>query len=390
MGILDGLTQGNGILAGLPNWMGNNSNTLLALGSGLASGANWSQGLANGFAGAQKGHQEDIAQQMLLRKQAALAQIAQGNGPIDYSQAARALLAAGDAPTGVSMLQMGQAAKNHADTIGIQRGELAVKQAAENRAENEGKTLYPGQTLVNPITGKIVYQGDPEASGMLNDAALDMMADQYLAGDKSVFANIGRGAQSSQNLARLRNRISQKMQAAGRSGAEQAATMVDFAAQSKAAGTSAVREANVQSSIEEARNTFPLALQRSRELPRGQFVPLNRAIQMIQAGTSNPALARFVTANQGVITAYSQAMSRTGVNSVNAQQHAEHLLSTATSPEAYEAVIHQMEQEMDAARRAPETVRKSILGRVSGKQDQPISPTPIKTLRFNPATGKIE
>jgi hypothetical protein len=38
-------------------------------------------------------------------------------------------------------------------------------------------------------------------------------------------------------------------------------------------------------------------------------------------------------------------------------------ISTATGPEAYEATIHQLEQEMAAAEAAPEAVRQKILGR---------------------------
>jgi hypothetical protein len=60
-------------------------------------------------------------------------------------------------------------------------------------------------------------------------------------------------------------------------------------------------------------------------------------------------------------------MSRIGVTSVHAQQAAEDLLLTADGHDAYAAGIHQMEQEMDAAKIAPEIVRQHILARISGK-----------------------
>jgi len=108
-------------------------------------------------------------------------------------------------------------------------------------------------------------------------------------------------------------------------------------------------------------------LQASAALPRSDFVPLNKLEQMIQAGTSDPRYIRYSTALQGAMTAYSQAMSRTGTNSVYAQQAAHDLLARATGPEGIQAALEQMGQEMEAAKVAPEIVRQAILARISGK-----------------------
>lgn len=240
-----------------------------------------------------------------------------------------------------------------------QKAELALKQEQMNRGIN----LPPGGTLVNPRTGEVIAHN---TAGAFDTQTLSDLADQYLAGDKSVFQNLGRGAQGAENIVALRNMVQQRARERGMQPGDIAATMANFGAQSAAARTSAVREANISASIEEAKQTFPMALEASKAVPRTSFVPLNRAIQMVQAGTSSPELARFVTANQAVITAYGQAMSRTGVNTVHAQEAAQHLLSTATSPEAYATVIDQLQREMDAAKVAPEMVRKEILRRISG------------------------
>lgn len=209
----------------------------------------------------------------------------------------------------------------------------------------------------------------------MSEEAMRPMVQSYLAGNQAaVLTGIGRGAQGSENLERFWGMVSEELKAQGLTGRDVAAARANFSAQSAAAKTSAVREANVAMAVEEARGTFPIALQRSQELPRGQFVPLNKAIQSVQAGTSSPELARFVTANQAVITAYSQAMSRTGVNTVNAQQHAEALLSTATSQEAYQAVIGQMQQEMDMALTAPEKVKERIMSGIRGGHKEESKP----------------
>lgn len=200
----------------------------------------------------------------------------------------------------------------------------------------------------------------------MDDDALHMMVQSYRAGNTGVLQGISRGVSGPDNLNRFWNMLSTDMQGEGATGGDLAAAKANFGAQSAAARNAAQRESTVSTAVNEAKGTFPLALQRSEEVPRSSFVPWNKAVQMVQSGTSSPELARFVTANQAVITAYSQAMSRTGTNSVNAQHHAEALLSTATSPEAYRAVIEQMGQEMEIAQAAPEQTRQDILSRIVG------------------------
>jgi hypothetical protein len=75
-------------------------------------------------------------------------------------------------------------------------------------------------------------------------------------------------------------------------------------------------------------------------------MPVNRLQQAIRTGTSSPEQARFGVANAALITAYAQTMSRTGVNTVTAQNRASEVLNTASSPEAYRAAVGQLKTEM--------------------------------------------
>ena len=247
------------------------------------------------------------------------------------------------------------------------RAEAGAREKQFGWTERDDGTLVP--TPGGPHDPATI-QAETKAKRLpgMDDDALKAMVQSYRAGNTIVLQGIGRGVQGPENLQRFWNMLAQDLKGEGATGADLAAAKANFTAQSAAARTAAVREANVQSAIEEAKNTFPLGLEASKAVPRTQFVPLNRAIQMVQRGTSSPELARFVTANQAIITAYSQAMSRTGVNTVHAQQSAEHLLSTATSPEAYEVVLDQLGKEMQAAVVAPETVRQAILARIAGRE----------------------
>lgn len=242
--------------------------------------------------------------------------------------------------------------------------ETAQKAQQQQFEQNKGVNLPPGGTLVNPSTGKVIATSD---SGLMSDQAVNLIVDRIHAGDPSALQNLGRGAQTGINLTRVQNRLAERAEAEGWSGADLAAAKANFTSQSAAATTAARRESNVESSVEEAKNTFPLVLQASAALPRSSFVPLNKLEQMIQAGTSDPRYIKYNTSLQGAMTAYAQAMSRTGTNSVYAQEAAHSLLEKATGPEGIAAALDQMGQEMEAAKVAPELVRQHILGRISGR-----------------------
>ncbi len=276
----------------------------------------------------------------------------------------------GDRRIDLDAKRLDQAAKQAADHLRMQTEQLA--ETKRGRTEPTGYRMVDGKLEAIPggPADPSVVRSQAEAKRLpgMGDDALSEMVRSYRAGNTGVLTGVGRGTQGADNLNRFWNIMAAQLKEEGGTGKDLAAAKANFTAQSAAARSAAVREANVASAVEEAKQTFPLALQRSTEVPRGNWVPWTKAVQMVQQGTSSVPLARFVTANQAVITAYSQAMSRTGVNTVHAQQHAENLLSTATSPEAYSAVIGQMQQEMDAALVAPEIVKNRILSGISGRE----------------------
>ena len=95
-------------------------------------------------------------------------------------------------------------------------------------------------------------------------------------------------------------------------------------------------------------------------LPRTNFVPVNRAIQAFQSGTSNKELAAFGAANLAIINTYARAISPSGVPTVHDKEHAEKLLSTATGPDAYNAVLDTMKKEIAIAHAAPQKAKEEM------------------------------
>ena len=78
-------------------------------------------------------------------------------------------------------------------------------------------------------------------------------------------------------------------------------------------------------------------------------------------------LARFVTANNSLITAYARGISPTGVPTVSDKDHGREMLSTAKDQASYEAVVNQMMKELAAAQTAPGQVRGELRDAVTGK-----------------------
>lgn len=290
--------------------------------------------------------------------------------------------------------KMSQAAEQSAKDLALRTSGQA--ETIRHNKETEDKApvgmQYDDKNNLVPIPGytdalKAQTEAKRTTGGLLDDDTINEMAEQALAGDRTIYQNLGRGAQGAENIVRLRQAVALKVKKKGGSGADQAAAVANFNAQTAAARSAAVREANVASSVEEAKSTFPLALEASTAVPRTDFVPWNRLVQKVQTGTSSPELARFYTATQGVITAYSQAMARTGVSTVDGRHAAEALLDTAQSPEAYAAVIDQMRKEMEVAEQAPNTVRQNILARISGRPQTAGATTPSVATAPAPQIG---
>lgn len=215
-------------------------------------------------------------------------------------------------------------------------------------------------------------KGDAEAS--LDADTLNTMAAQYLAGDKSVMQNLGRGAQGSANIVALRKEITTQAKAQGLTGPQIAAQMSDYAGLTAGIRTSAQISARIENAAAEAAQLAPLAVAAGREVSRSGFLPFGKAQVMFGTQTNDPALKKFATANIGLATAYANAMARGQKATVDDNKHARDLLSTATSQPAYEAVVSQMQQEIAAARRAPEEVRSNLRSQIGGGKPSSAAP----------------
>lgn len=193
----------------------------------------------------------------------------------------------------------------------------------------------------------------------LSPEDLKFAAQQYLAGDKSVFTGLGRGAQGSANIVALRQAVREQAQSQGLSGSDVAAKMAEFnaimAEERKIGGIAG----GVEFSSAELSKFIPLAEKASAAVPRGQFVPYNRLVQMGAANLSDPNLKKLYVNTQGVLNAYDVLASRGGTDKDKREQTRQ-MLTTADSPEAYKAALDAMQQELQVAREAGKQAKDQV------------------------------
>lgn len=231
--------------------------------------------------------------------------------------------------------------------IGIQGARLGIEQHREARETENSSTNVPG--------------------ALLDDDTTKALAEQYIAGDTSVMSNLGRGKQGAENIVKLRQEIVRQNQAKGGTGADLAASNAEYKgiqAGERALGT---RTANVSMAVNEAQQFAGLALKASNDMPRGEFVPVNKALQSYQANTGDPKIRSFGAFNNSLINAYARAISPSGTPTVSDKDHAREMLSTADSKEQYAAVVGAMQQEMAAAQKSPGSVRGEFREAVAPK-----------------------
>ena len=137
----------------------------------------------------------------------------------------------------------------------------------------------------------------------------------------------------------------------------------------RAAGSQSAR---IESASNEVEQLLPQAIEASRALPRGKFVPWNKLSQQWEAGTSDPAYNDFaITANFGLTSAYVRAMNPTGNPRIadRFEVKANNILSLATDQKSYEVQAARLWKEVQASKIA---VAKTSQGRTGGDINAPM------------------
>lgn len=199
-----------------------------------------------------------------------------------------------------------------------------------------------------------------QTGALLDNDTLKTMAEQYIAGDKSVFQNLGRGAQGAENVVKLRNKVMEVAKEQGLEGQDLALRMAEFSGLMSGQRALGTRAANIEMFANETLNMIAVARKKSEEVPRSEWVPVNRALQSFERNTGDPRIRGFGAAINSLVNVYAKAIAGGGQATVSDKDHARELVTTADSPAQFEEVMSVIEMELKAAKAAPGQVKQQF------------------------------
>lgn len=260
--------------------------------------------------------------------------------------------------------QLGEAARHNKASEGLQANQQHI-------TENAPIIIPYGGGIANK-KGEILRE--PSSGGLLDKETLSAMADQYRAGDTSVMANLGRGAQGAENIVALRKIVAEKNAAAGQGGADQAIRNAEYGGVKSGQRTLGTKQANIEMASTEFEQVLPIVAEASKAVSRTNYPDLNKIIQSFEQKTGDPAIVKFGGGINTLVNLYARAISPSGVGTVSDKEHAREILQKAWSQGQFDAATGMMQQEIQAAKNSPEKVRDEMRKRFLGGQGGAAAP----------------
>lgn len=188
------------------------------------------------------------------------------------------------------------------------------------------------------------------------------LAEQYLAGDKSVMVGLGRGAQGAQNIIMVRHTIAREAKAQGMKPADLAARLAEYTgyvSEQRALGT---QQANVEMASSEAQQMIQNARGASDDtaVSRAHALGWNKIEQWTEQQVQDPELASLKAATTAVVNTWARAINPKGVATVSDKEHGYELLNSAQDKATYDAVLDRFQQETEASLAAPQGAKQRL------------------------------
>jgi len=287
-------------------------------------------------------------------------------------------LSSGQPVTYDTLTQIERSSKQGQAQIKSIREDLVAQTGQKREAETERHNQAmegQGQQRVNLTKDRIART----TTGGLTGGSLDMLSDQAMAGDTSALVGL-----SKQDKEAVRNAMADKAQIQGLTGADQAARNANFVGIKAGERTLGTRQANIDSAVTEAQKVEPILRSASDALPRGKVTTLNEIIQMAERGTSDPRLLRFAQAARSFANIYTRAVVP-GASGVADREESIKNLPTFTDQASFNGVLDIMNQEMQAAKESPASVREDMSRAITGRKPTEGAEVPKGTA---PSIGK--
>lgn len=273
--------------------------------------------------------------------------------------------------------------KRYHDILDQQRKDsLGERQTRSGYVRNPDGTMTPIQGGPADPTQIAAVAKAKQTGSLLPDDTADFLAERVLNGDTKALVGLGRGAQGAENITRVQTLVAKKAADRGMDAQDilqKSAEASGLNAQQRTFGT---QTAKMAVNATEAQGAIQLGREASNDVPRGNWVPVNKVIQAYQSGTSDPNLAKFGAANLAIVNTYARAINPTGVPHAADKEHAMALLSTATGPQAYNALLDQLNKEINIAHSAAPKAKKELedirKGRTTDSAEQTVIPQMVR------------
>lgn len=259
--------------------------------------------------------------------------------------------------------QLAQNAEQFAKNYGLAKRRVDLsedKTPSGYRKTDTGLEAIPGGPTDPETVAKLAKA--KATSSSMDDETADFLADRVLAGDTRALIGLGRGAQGAENLAKINQLVAQKARE-GKPVSDAARSILANAAQQSGYVAAERAQAQIMAKLSvygrTAYNAMDMAERMSDEVPRTQFVPINKAINAWKTNSGDPKIVALGQAIETLTNEYARAIGG-GHGTVSDKEHARERLSAAQTPEQLRAVIGTMRQEILLAEHAMPAARQQI------------------------------
>jgi hypothetical protein len=255
---------------------------------------------------------------------------------------------------------------------------------AQKKDPNANIVLGRGGEIVknNPDGTVTVLHKNQEGAGdaaSIDDKTAKLLAERVLQGDTKALTGLGRGAQGAANILKIHKMASD---IADEKGIDAKGVLNNIAEQAgkvssaRALGTKETHFGVAEKAMEES---LPLAQAASDNVPRTDWIHLNKLVQAGQTEHSNPLLKRFLIATDTAAKDYARTINPTGALRESDIEYARKILSTADGPDSYKAALDQLNMEAGVMHRAIQRQKGELYGRGDHATEQPATVNKTKT-----------
>src|SRR5260221_159699 len=268
-----------------------------------------------------------------------------------------------------SMVNKSATARQEIATKLKERDELRKEKATDaaiasggRRGDQADRRLDQGDRRISDQERAAAAKIKLAEGGKFTEEDASWLAEQYIAGDKSVMVGLGRGAQGPQNIIMVRHAIANEAKAQGMKPADLPARLAEytgFGSEQRALGT---QQANVEMASSEAQQMIANARGASDDtaVSRAHALGWNKIEQWSEKQVQDPKLASLKAATTAVVNTWTRAINPKSFATVSSNEHGYELLNQAQDKATYDAVLDRFQQETEASLEAPASAKARL------------------------------